>query len=278
MKKLAALMLALPALTFSACGGSDSPEDQVTDAAEQVIAAQSPEEAEQVCREVVTPRFLQEVYGGDVQSCIDQPINDESEIDDPGEVSVDSVAVDGEKADATIVTTGGQTDGNDGTWTFRKQDGDWKLDRLGDDYLRSAFAVSIEIVDQGLVSYEPMRKCMATQVGKLKSGQLRNFMFQASRGEKEKAKDSVLKIAAKCPLPMARFVADELATKVLAKKNVTPGQIRCAKKKLVPLLLATDLSSMALGSGDYGDATAFALAGLIAGVIRDCPPGSGNST
>jgi hypothetical protein len=277
LKSSLLLVLAL-ALTLAACGGSESPEDQVTAAANEIITAQSPEEIEQVCGERITSRFLKEVYGGQVKSCIDQPVNDESDIEDPGEVSVDSVEVSDSKADAMIVTTGGETDGNDGTWTFVKEDDGWKLDRLGDDYLRSAFAVSIEIVDQGLVSYEPMRKCMAAQVRKLSSSKLRDFMFETSRGQKEKATNSILEIAGRCPLPMAHFVANELARKVLAKKDVTPGQIRCAKKKLVPLLMATDLSSIALGSGDYGDASAYALAGLIAAVVRQCPPkGSGSA-
>lgn len=271
MKRLAFLILLLPLAALAACGGETSPEDDVTEVANQILEAKSPEQVKVVCQELITPGMLRSVYGGELARCEDQPLNDDSGIEDPGEVGVASVSVEGEKADAAIVTTGGSTDGNDGTWYFRKTGGDWKLDRIGDDFLRTSFAISIRNVDQGVVSYEPMRKCMGREVQQLPASQIRGFMYKTMRGDRQAALDSVLKIAGACPRPMAEFVANELATRVLAKKEVTPAQIRCAKKKLVPLLQVTDLSSIALGSGDYGDATGLALAGLIAGVMKQCP-------
>lgn len=271
MRKLAILLVLLPVFFLAACGGESSPEDEVTDVADRIIEAESPEEIEQVCRNLLTPVFLEEVYGGKVETCIDQPVSDDGEIENPGEVSVDSVVVDGPKADARIVTVGGDNDGNDGTWAFAEDEGEWKLDRLGDDFLRSTFAVSVAIVDEGVMSYEPMRKCMSGQVAKLKSAELRKFMFEVTRDAKEKATDSVLSIAKACPKPMAEFVADELATQVLADKGASEAQVRCARKKMAPLLQVTGLSSIALGEGDYGSALGPALAGLISGVLKQCP-------
>lgn len=272
MKRISLLLL-VPVLAFSACGSGDSPEDQVKDVANQIIQAESPDEVKEVCSDLLTTRFLKEVYGGEVGNCTDQPLNDEEDVENPGEVSVDSVTVGGDSADARIVTVGGDTDGNDGTWTFTRTGGDWKLDRLGDDFLRSAFTVSVREVDEGVFSYEPMRACMTRQVAKLDSREIRRFMNETLRGDRKEALNDVLGVAKRCPTQMAGYVADELATQVLAKKDVTAGQIRCARKKLVPLLEISGLSSMAIRP-DAGTTMAYALAGLISGVMKQCPAGA----
>lgn len=270
MKLISILVLVLSSFALAACGGSSSPEDEVTDTVNQILEAKEPEQVETACRDLTTPRFLEEVYGGDVDKCIEQPLSDDSSIDDPGEVSVDSVEIDGEKAAVKIVTVGGDTDGNDGTWTMAEEDGEWKLDRLEDDFLRSTFAVSVNIVDEGVVSYEPMRECMSAQVAKLKSPQLRELMFQVYADEKSKATQSFLTIAKKCPKPMAEFVADELSTQIVEAGGGQPKQVKCVRDALVPLLMLTDLSSMALSDDGSGFAGA-ALAGLISGALKQCP-------
>ena len=270
MKRLPLLGLAL-LVSFAACGGSDpTPEDEVTDVARQIIEAKEPEQVETVCRELVTPGFLDEVYGGKVEACIEQPVSDEVSSDLEGEMTVDSVEVDGENAAVEVLTEGGPLDGSGGTWTMTEAGGEWKLDRFEDDYVRSGFTASVGAVDDGVMSYEPMRKCMSGQIEKLPSKQLRSMTFQILSGEKDKAMKSVLTVAERCPKPMAEFVADELATRVVGAEGGSPAQVRCARRNLVPLLQLTGLSSMALNSGS--DAiTGAALAGLIRGALEDCP-------
>jgi|GEM_PF-5009731 len=270
MKRTATLLLMLPLALLASCGGGESDEDQIAAVVEQLNAAEEKPEIEVACNELLTDRFVKVVYGGDIQKCVDQPLNDPDESEDPGTTEVSSTTIEGESAEVKVTTVGGKTEGTEGTWTFRKQGGDWMVDEFGDDYLRSTFAVSVAVVDGGAFSYEPLRSCMSDQVSNLKSGELRNFMFQTFRGNKKRALTQVLSFAQECPHELAEYVADQLATRVLAKKDLTKAQIRCAEKRLIPLLQVTGLSSMALAQ-DAGSAEAFALVGLIAGVVKQCP-------
>lgn len=270
MKKSLALLLLVPVVLITACGGGgSSPEDEVTDTVNQILEAEEPDQIETVCRELTTQRFIDEVYG-DVERCIEKPLSDDGELEDPGETEVESVQVDDETAKVKVTTVGGDIAGAGGTLAMVDDGDGWKLDRLEDDYLRSTFSASVDVVDEGVFSYEPMRECMSGQIGKLKSGQLRGFVFQVLRDQKKKATESVLAIAKKCPQPMAEFVADELATRVIAAEGGSPSQVKCARKALVPYLMLTDLSSMALNDDGSGF-TGAALAGLISGVIKECP-------
>ena len=271
MKRILALLLLLPLATLPACGGSsDSPEDQITAVVDQMNSAETKEDFQAVCQQLFTSRFVKESYG-DEKTCVEAPLKEQKSDEDSGEATVDSVAVDGDRATVKVSTDSDEGVKATGSWQFVSDGGDWKLDRFNDDFLRSTLLASVKAVDQGAISYEPMRDCMAGQVSTLKPARLRPVMFQTLRGNKEVALDQILAIAKTCPRPMAEYVADGLATRALAQKNVTRAQIRCARKQLVPLLQLTDLSSMALGAGNFGDATGYALAGLIAGVMKHCP-------
>lgn len=274
MKRIAAMLLLLPFLLTACGGGGTSPEDQVTEVADQINNAETPEEIRQVCEEKLTPAFIDEVYGGSIRKCEKKPVNDEEEAGNPGKTEVESVEVDASKASATMKTVGGDIAGAGGTWTFAESDGDWRLDRIEDDFLRDSLATSIQVVDEGAMNYEPMRGCMATQVGNLKSATLRSMMFETMRGEKKKALKSVLSIAKSCPDQMAGYVADELATRVIVEQGASPARVKCARRNLVPLLKLTGLAEMAMsssiGGGDDG-ITGAALAGLITGAVKGCP-------
>ncbi len=272
MTRSGVLLLLVPLLLIVGCGSSDpSPEDEVRDVATRIIKAETAEDVENVCRTLVTPALLEDFYGGKVQACVENPPNDDSDIDDPGEVSVASVTIEGQRANVAIETSGGTTEDNDGTWYFRETDGQWQLNRVGDDFLRSSFKVSLQNVDEGVFGYESMRNCMIGQVTRLDPKELREFVSLAAQDKEEQGKDAAIEIAGKCPQAMAEFVADELASEVLAEQDLAPARIRCVKQKLVPLLRLTDLSSIALGGGNFGDAGAYALAGLISGAMKRCP-------
>lgn len=55
MKRLAFLILLLPLAALAACGGETSPEDDVTEVANQILEAKSPEQVKVVCQELITP-------------------------------------------------------------------------------------------------------------------------------------------------------------------------------------------------------------------------------
>ena len=61
MKRLAFLILLLPLAALAACGGETSPEDDVTEVANQILEAKSPEQVKVVCQELITPGMLRSV-------------------------------------------------------------------------------------------------------------------------------------------------------------------------------------------------------------------------
>lgn len=272
MKRTTAVLLAcLVPLMLAACGGGQSNEDRIRDVVERIQNAKEPAGLQEACRELLTPAFVKEVYGGDIAACSKEPFNDEKEFDNPGETTVASVEVDDPNATVKIETVGGSTDGTDGTWTMKNVDGDWRLDRLEDDYLRASFATSVKLVDEGMVAFEPMRKCFASKVETLDSKTIRAITFGEASEKKKDAFDAANKIAEGCPRALNAYVADTLAKEVLAKKDLPPKTIECAKRELLPLLEISGLAPNALKqNNEYGFATSAALAGLIIGAVRAC--------
>ncbi len=271
MKWIAAVLVScLVPFVLVACGGGQSDEDQIKDVVDRIESAREPADIKAECEELLTPAFVKEVYG-DLENCSKKPFNDEEEYDDPGETTVASVEVDDPNASVKIDTVGGDTDGVDGTWTMKNVDGDWRLDHLEDDYVRATFATSIRLVDDGMVAYEPMRKCFASKVDTLDPGALRAIAYGEASGRKKQAFDAANNIAESCPHALVGYVADTLAREVLAKKDLPPKTIACAKRELVPLLEISGLAPNALKQNNkYGFATGAALAGLIIGAVRAC--------
>lgn len=118
MRKLAlpALLLIALAAVLGACGpGGESDEDKVRDVVEKV-ASNDPE----VCKDL-TERFLSTEFDGDEGKCEKQA----REAEDEQNLEVQEVNIDGDKA--TVEAT---ADGDKGTATLVKEDGDWKLDEL----------------------------------------------------------------------------------------------------------------------------------------------------
>lgn len=74
------------------------------------------------CNTLVTKRFIDEVYEGDTQACIDSPLNDEDDTD-PGKPKVGRVSVDGTSADVAVEVVGGKADGTKGTILFAREGG-----------------------------------------------------------------------------------------------------------------------------------------------------------
>ena len=273
MKRILICLFAA-AFVLSSCGGETDPADQVTEVADKISQAEPEDEIREVCEELLTPAFLEEVYRGSVAKCEAKPPNDEEEDENAGQAEVESVEVDGSKASARMAVVGGKAKGIEGTWTFAEADGKWRLDRLEDDFLRASLTKSTAVVDGGALSYEPLRKCMGKQFEALPSAELRKLMFQIMRGDEEKGMKSVLEVSDSCPGQLAGYVANELATKVIGEQGGTPAQVRCARKNLKPLLQLTGLSSMAISASiDSGSSSAVpaALAGLIGGAMKDCP-------
>ena len=257
-------------LALCACGGDDpkpakpaTPEEQVRAAATKVLNSK---DAKAVCATLLTERFIDEVYDGDRQACIDSPINDDDE-GDPGKPKVDSVTAEGARADVVSSVEGGSGDGTTGTLLFAREGGRWKLDRFGTDYLRSAFAAAIKSTDEGALSLPQMKTCLAAKAQKMREAQLRRFIYQSIR-EDPKVKGTVIELAGKCPEALAEFVSIQIGD-ALAKEGDKPAYVRCTKDQLAFLLGVTGLADEALKAGD-DDVSAAALRAVLAGADKNC--------
>ena len=259
-------------LALCACGGDDpepakpaTPEEQVRAAATKVLNS-TEADAKAVCTTLVTERLIDEVYKGDRQACIDSPVNDDEE-GDPGKPKVDSVTVEGARADVVSSVEGGSGDGTRGTLLFAREGGSWKLDRFGTDYLRSAFAAAIKSTDEGALSLPEMKTCLAAKAKKMRESQLRRFIYQSIRDD-PKVKATTIALAGKCPEPLAKFVAMQIGD-ALAKDGKKPAYVRCMKEQLAFLLGVTGLADEALKAGD-DDLSATALTAVVSGADKNC--------
>jgi hypothetical protein len=254
------------ALALAACGGDDpkkpaSPEDQVRAAALKILESK---DAKTVCTGYVTTRFIDEVYEGDRQKCIEQPLTKEDE--HPGKPKVDQVRIHGANADVSVTIVGGDGDGTTGTLLFAREGRRWKLDRFGTDYLRSGFAASIRSTHSGMMSLPAMKTCLTGKAKRMRERPLRKFIYQSIRHD-AKVKNTAISLAEKCPRPLAAFVAGELANGL--KDRGGPAYVRCMRTKLAPMLWFTGLSGEALRAGGH-DVRSAAIAGLVLPIDKEC--------
>lgn len=119
MKTRMALLLAVPTLALGACGG-DSDEDKIKD-----IINDGSENAVSIC-ENATDKLIKEQLGGTRESC-EKQAEEAEKGDKDGDVKDLKVEVDGDKASANFT----DNDGDANKVSFVKEDGDWKIDKIG---------------------------------------------------------------------------------------------------------------------------------------------------
>jgi hypothetical protein len=259
----------LPVLVFAAgCGGEakpspPSPEKQVNAAADKVLHS---DDARLVCSKLVTAGFLEEVYDGDVQACIDSPIH-EAEDDKNGVEKIVDTQVQGSSAQVTVRVPEGKLEGAGGGLEFAEE-GAWKLDRFGTDYLRSAFLTGVQTTDTGALATPQVRRCFAQQVEQLPEAKLRRFSYQAIRDDKKGAMKLLLKLASDCPNALAIYVADAI-TDGMEEQGRPKAYVRCMRRGIRDLVAVTGLGPQVL-KGNINGAGKSALMGLVAGVDANC--------
>ena len=225
------------------------------------------DDARLVCGTLVTTAFLDEVYGGDLQTCIDHPLH-EAEDDKIGIEKIVDTQVQGSNAQVTVRVAGGKYKGAGGDLEFAKEGGAWKLDRYGADYLRSTFLTGVEATDTGALSVPQVRQCFGKQIGKLSEARLRRFSYQAMRDENKNASKLLLKMAEECPDELAIYVADAL-TDGMEEEGKPKAYVRCMRRGIRNLVAVTGLGPMVL-KGNLNGAGKAALMGLVSGVDAQC--------
>jgi hypothetical protein len=73
---------------------------------------------------------------------------DDDDTDDTDSIDVSDIEVDGDRATATIVLHGGNSDGAKGSVKLRKQDDTWRIDGFGADFLKSSLRANIGSSDE----------------------------------------------------------------------------------------------------------------------------------
>ena len=107
-------LVLLAALALAACGSETPPEDEVREAA--LVAAKS-EDPKVFCRQLVSARFVDEVFGGDRKACESSDVVEENS----GKPVITTVVVpekDDSKATVGMRIEGGKADGLEGHVRF----------------------------------------------------------------------------------------------------------------------------------------------------------------
>lgn len=260
----ALVLLAALAVALGACGGGTSAEDEVREAA---IVAGETEDPKVFCRQLVTDRFIDEVFGGDVATCLESDVVE----DNPGKPIVSDVVIEEQNENAATVAIrvkGGEADGTSGHLGFAKIDDEWLLDRFETDYLRSVFAVGVEKVDTGAVSTPAMKNCIGKQIEGLADPAIRELTFNSLSAE-AKAEKKLIGFAEECPGPLADYVADEIAKALTEDSERSPAFIRCAHDEISFFLEITGIApGLIVDEPDF--ATMAALEGIVSGVRKNC--------
>lgn len=124
---LLSVLLIVSALALVACGGGESDEAQIEDVVQTAATSTDPAN----CEELSTLAFMEqtELEQGQaaVESCQEDAKNTNN---NPEEVTVANVEVDGSEATADAAFVGGSFDGQTLTVALVQEDGDWKLNQV----------------------------------------------------------------------------------------------------------------------------------------------------
>lgn len=192
LRRLGAIVLAaFCSLFLLACGNND--DEEGAEISTVIANAILDEDAVALCNELVSERFISDIYG-DVEKCVaaEQSSNGE----DPDEVRVADIEVDGETATASLTEVGGDTDGATGTVTLVRVGDSWRIDELGIDYLRSQLERGFANEDQfneeehGPLADPAIRDCANEQLQALDDDAFRAMAY-ASKADREPSDDFI---------------------------------------------------------------------------------------
>ncbi len=123
----AVLVLALSGLALAACGSGESDEEKVVDVIETSVSTTDPAD----CKALSTQAFMEQSTsstGKDAVTACEEDAEDTS--NDPEDVTVSEVEVEGSDATADVALVGGSLDGQTVSVALVEEGGDWKMDRI----------------------------------------------------------------------------------------------------------------------------------------------------
>ena len=199
------------------------PVAQLRAAAEKVVSTQ---DGYAVCYELATERFIQAVFK-DKNQCTNL-----RKVLGPGTPKAVDTTIVGTTADAVIQYEGSPVEGPFGTLSFVREGNAWKLDKVDDVFMHSAFKASMHVFSNGALAVPEVQDCMAARADKMSDGAVRSWREQ---GKSEKF-------------------------------------LSCAQRELQGLIMLTGTAKYALkgGAEDAGGFSSAIFAGLMSGVQKHC--------
>jgi hypothetical protein len=226
-------------LGLAACGGDGGDDEK--DIADVIKRAATTNDVRVECEETVTKDFVQRVYG-DLAQCrrAERPEPDDEESDD---ARVSNVKVDGDSATARVVFIGGDTGGARGTVELREEDGEWRVDDLGVDLLRSTVntGLSGESQDEEALQRPVVRRCARRAFADLSDDELKRVAY-AAISERPSAQAELGRLLAPClglagsggsaDVSFLREKFEEGVTRSLRRRGAPQALIDCINRRL----------------------------------------------
>ena len=174
-------LLALAALTVTACGGGDSDEDKIVEVIEMAETTADPRH----CTELQTQRFNEQVSQktgkAATEACQKEAKAGEEQANS---ANVSNVSVNDDKATAEVEFKGGPLDSQVLDVALVEEDGDWKLDQVEGfaDYdgnaLGAAFEKRFEEKPEGLSPKQA--KCISRKIAASSEAKAEELFFGGS--------------------------------------------------------------------------------------------------
>ncbi len=257
----------------NAAGGADS---QDTEAITRVIKdAVVSSDVEVQCVKTITKDFLQRVYG-DIAQCrkAEQPDKTDKK---PTDARTSAVKVNGQLATARVKFIGGDADGTEGGLELRKQDGQWRVDDLGVDLLRSQVQESLNngsAQDAEALRSPAVRDCTKKAFDALADDELKRIAYLAI-AERKESDGELAKVILPCLSKKgsgsgpgdASFLREkfEMGIEQSARKDGVPqASIDCILKELRSTISDGDIAGAASGQ------TTPKLKSKVAAAVQGC--------
>jgi hypothetical protein len=175
-------LLVLAALTFTACGGGgSSDEDKITEVIEKAATTSDPSN----CTELETQRFVEQNSEEQGKAAIKACEKEAEEGEEQAEgANVSNISVNDEKATAEVEFEGGSLGSQSLEVALVQEDGNWKLDHIegfanyDGKALGEAFEKEFEENPEGLTKQQA--SCIAEKVSKASQSEAEELFFSGS--------------------------------------------------------------------------------------------------